>query len=93
MAKSVVPKEWTELDEVMSNFDHQIEIEIADRLQKEAGTWARYPGWNFNGRVWWNREEAVWQCEVWQYHVPLEIISASSPKDLMNEVSDKYGWE
>ena len=69
---------------------------LARRVRKKTGkgpakVYGKHAGWNFNGKVWWNREEAKWQCEVWQYRVPLEIVSAESLEEIMTEVSDRYG--
>ena len=55
-----------EMDSVMSNFDHEIDTSVAAAL-KEKEAFARYAGWNFNGRVWWDRNAEEWVCEVWTY--------------------------
>jgi len=78
-----------EIDTVMSNFDHQIDSGVADRLKKEP-VCSRYPGWNFNGMVWYGKIKKTYHCEVWQYHEHLETVSGTLQK-IMDEVSDRYG--
>lgn len=81
-----------EIDEVMSNFDHTIDHDVEARL-KEREVFARYPGWNFNGRVWWCREAGKWKCEVWVYGSPRKVVEADSLEDIMQEVCGDYGNE
>ena len=77
-------------DDVMSNFDHQIDEAVATRI-KESGEWSAYAGWNFHGRVWWTGEK--WACEVWCYHEAQEVVTAPSLEELMEGVSSQYGAE
>jgi hypothetical protein len=79
-----------ELPHVMSNFDREIVAEIATRLQKEEA-FARYAGWDFNGRVWWDRETRAWCCEVWTYGVPREVVMAAGLQEIMDRVCGKWG--
>lgn len=77
-------------DSVMSNFDREVDEGVAAFLKANPRTHAGYPGWNFNGRVWF---EGCWKCEVWQYRSPIEVIEAESPQELMTAVSEKYGYD
>jgi len=83
----------TEIDDsVISNFDHEIVQSIAERLKVEEA-FSRYPGWNFNGRVWWDRTTGTWKCEVWCYGVPREVVDAPDLQTIHREVCDRYGYE
>lgn len=79
----------TEIDEVMSNFDHCINNEVAEQL-KAGDCFAGYAAWDFHGDVWY--ENGIYHCEIWRYHVHIDTISNEDLKEIMNEASDKYGW-
>lgn len=81
------------LDTVMSNFDHEIDDDIAIELKSVPNTIAQYAGWNFCGYVYWDRATDEWVCEVWQYQSLRETVKAEVLEDIMDEVSSKYGWE
>lgn len=81
-----------ELNDVMSNFDHQIEENIAEKL-KTTAAFARYPGWDFNGRVWWARDVGRWRCEVWCYCAPVAVVEASELSEIMAEVCERWGYD
>ena len=83
----------TELREsVMTNFDHSIHVHVAEALKNEPA-FSRYPGWNFNGRVWWARDVALWRCEVWCYCSPVAVVDATTLEELMEKVCDRWGEE
>lgn len=75
----------------MSNFDHEVDEGIEDRLRSER-VFTRYAGWDFNGRVWLDAEGA-WSCQVWVYHSPVATVRAESLEALMKAVSDEFGWD
>ncbi len=77
---------------VMSNFDHAIDEDVAQELQKTKA-YAHYPGWDFSGQVWWDRKGKQWCCGVWVYKRHVETMYAVDLRELMTEVSDKYGWD
>lgn len=80
-----------DIDTVMSNFDRGVEPGTDDRLKAE-DVFGFYAGWDFNGRVWWDREAATYHCEVWRYGSPLEVLSAETLPEVMRVVSDVYGY-
>jgi hypothetical protein len=83
----------TELAErVMSNFDHEIDKDAARHLRDEE-VFSRYSGWNFNGLVWWDRVADEWKCEVWTYGNPRAVVGAFTLEEIMQKVSDKFGWD
>ena len=73
---------------VMSNFDHSIDRDVEKKI-KETREFAQYAGWDFCGYVVWDNNK--WQCEVWVYGSPREIITADSLEDIMDKVSKEYG--
>ncbi len=85
-----IPEPFTEYPEdIMSNFDDSVNVDVETAI-KGKEYYAGYPGWNFHGRVWWQK---TWHCEVWVYGSPQEIITAETLDDLREKVCDKYGYE
>lgn len=80
---------WAE--SVMHNFDRSIDQDVADRLRKEKLI-AQYSGWNFCGYVWWDEPHQTYRTEVWCYHSPVTVVSGSL-EEIMEQVSEKWGWE
>ncbi len=89
---SVCPYESEIEDSVMSNFDREIDQAVAERLRTEE-RFSRYAGWNFNGRVWWDRELSVWKCEVWTYGSPKDVVLSDTLEDVMTTVSNRWGYD
>ena len=82
---------YEELPEtVMSNCDHSIEHDVAEKL-KTGKYYSQYAGWNFCGYVWWN--ENKWSCEVWTYHSHVDTIHGETLEEIMEKVSQEYGYE
>ena len=85
-----VPDGACELDgQFCSNFDHRVNVEIADRLKQ--GGWAPYPAWDWWGRVWF--ADGRYHCEIKRYKVHVDTVSADTPADLVRACSDKWGWK
>jgi hypothetical protein len=89
--KSLKQANWLEVGEVMSNFDHTIDENIEKKLQAIPGTYATYPGWNFFGYVWYDGEKKTFICEAWQFGNSIEIVEGTL-QEIMDEISDKYGY-
>lgn len=85
-----VIEDYEEIDLKMSNFGHTIDKGFADTLKQRSGVFGRHYGWEFNGRVWFERGQ--FHEEVWRYHSPREVILANTLEELMEKVNDKYGW-
>lgn len=84
-------KSFTYLAEsVMSNADHTIEEDVAKELKK-GSFYAQYAGWNFCGYVWWN--ENKWSCEIWQYNSHIDTVQGDTLQEIMDKVSEEYGYE
>ena len=79
-------REW--LGEVMSNFDHSIDKDIAKKL-RETESYADYSAWNFHGTVWYENEQ--YHCEIWIYHCHENTISNQDLQEIMDEASYEYG--
>ena len=86
-----VPSGYINTEEyIMSNSDHEIDEEIAQKIKGKKLT-AYYSGWNFHGTVWW--ENGQWHCEIWQYRSHNATYSAKTLKQLMEDISFDYGWD
>lgn len=84
-------KNMEEINLSMSNFDREVDSGFAEALEEKPGkVFGRHHGWGFNGRVFF--EDGKFHEEVWIYGVPKEIITAGTLEELMEEVSNKYGW-
>ncbi len=77
--------------DVMSNFDRKIDVSVVAHLRNNPGTCATYHAWDFQGQVW--HEDGRWKCEVWQHRQPVAVCDAASPLELMNLVSEVYGYD
>ena len=85
-------RRMTEIDECMSNCDHEIDEGMDEKLRSQPGeVFSRHAGWNFNGKVWFENE--AFHEEVWVYGSPRETISAPSLRELMTKVNDQYGHD
>ncbi len=82
--------DWLEIPLGMSNFDHTIDDGL-DVALRSGEVQAKHAGWNFNGNVWFAGGQ--FHEEVWQYRVPVAIVSATTLEDLMKTVNDRFGWE
>lgn len=87
--------EREEIGTIMSNFDHEINDDVAERVMQRCkngeDVCGTYPAWDFHGLVWWNPTEDKWCVEIWRYKILVEIIVADTPARLMEYASEKYG--
>ena len=75
---------------LMSNCDREVDQNIAQRLRTEQ-VLAKYAGWNFNADCWF---ADGWFCAaVYTHHVHRATFSARTPEDLMQLVSEQFGWD
>lgn len=88
MTRTEAP-DWPEIDELMSNFDGEVDEAVAERLKVEE-VLAAYPGWEFHARCWY--EDGQYHAEVRRYHAVVAILSAPTPAELRREVSADWGW-
>lgn len=84
------PDNYTELDCVMSNFDHMIDKEIELKL-KTGAYYAGYGAENFFGEVWWGDNK--WNCDIWVLVSYIETFIADTLEEMMTIVCEKYGSE
>jgi len=76
----------------MSNYDHSIDVGLAEALQAAPGAvCARYTAYNFCAEVYFT--DGQFRAGVWCYQIFQETIAANTPEELMTAVSDKYGWD
>lgn len=78
------------IDDVMSNFDHEIDKKIENQL-RQGNCYAGYPAWDFHGQVYWENDR--FYCEVRRYGYLVDVISADTLEELMGNVSGEYGWD
>ena len=77
---------------VMSNFDREIDEEVAAQLCEKPGlVMAGYPGWDFYARVFYL--DTKYHAEVWRYRTPVDTISADTLQEIMHDVSEEYGYD
>ena len=85
-----LPKNLECIGEIMSNFDHSIIANAADKLQKNK-TYGRYPAWNFHGIVWYENNQ--FYCQINQYGIHVDTIKTDTLEEIMEKASEKYGAE
>lgn len=77
-------------EDVMSNFDGEIDQGIAERLKDETAI-ADYPAWDFHAQVWF--EDGIYYCLIKQYREHIATLEASTLKELMEEACSQYGFD
>lgn len=76
----------------MSNCDHTIDDGFEALLREDPGEISGgYAGRNFYAYVWF--DDSLFQAEVWVHQSLQETIPAATLKELMETVSDNYGWD
>lgn len=81
-----------EIEEHMSNFDHEIDEGMDEQLRAQPGkVFSRHAACNFNAKVWFEGDE--FHSEVWVYGSPRKTISALTLRELMRLANDEYGDE
>lgn len=85
----ILPENCENIGDVMTNFDHSIDADIAERLK--SGGVAGYPGLNFHGIVWFS--DGQYHCAVKVYRDHVGTISADTCEDLMYVVSEEFGYD
>jgi len=85
------PHDWPDAgDNLMSNFDGEVDQKIAARMKVEHVT-ANYPGWNFNAQCWF--EGGKFKAAVRCYSAHVATYAADTPEELRDEISAEYGSE
>ena len=78
--------------EVYSNFDHELDCQVASALRRYPGkAFARHAGWNFNASVW--HDGNVFVSEVWVYGSVDGYITGESIMQVCRDVCDGWGHE
>jgi hypothetical protein len=78
-----------EIDEIMSNYDHEIDTTAAEELGSKP-CFSRYPALNFIGIVWYDKANKTYRCEIWQYHSYAETLSGTL-QEIMDQACAEYG--
>jgi len=83
--------DWPVLDDsLMSNFDHEVDEDVAAKLQSGQFL-AEYPGWNFHATCWF--ADGQFHARVMQYCAVRGIYSSGTPKELMDAISSEFGYD
>jgi len=82
-------EDMEDIGEVMTNYDHSIDQEVAKKLQQSSSVKARYSAWGFCGYVIWNGKK--WLCDVMRHHQNVEVMEVDTLEELMEKASEKYG--
>jgi len=86
-----VPSGYEYLSDVMSNFDHEIDKEVAEKL-KEGNYFADYPAREFYALIWWDAEASIYKAKVMRYLSHAGTAASPTLRGIMELLSDEYGW-
>ena len=86
----MLPEHFEEIELGMSNFDHVIDDGFEDALVGR-DVFGIHAGWNFNGKVY--HIDGKFYEDVWVYHAHRCTMEADTLKELMANVSDKFGYD
>ncbi len=75
-------------ENVMSNFDHEIDREVESKLRK-GGFYAYYSAWDFHAEVWF--DDSKFKCMVRQHHSHVDTLEAETLEEIMKEACTKFG--
>jgi hypothetical protein len=75
--------------DLMSNFDHEVDKDIENKLRVNNNLAAKYPGWEFHGTCWFY--EGMFYCRVMRYGLVVGYYNAKTPEELMQEICGIYG--
>lgn len=78
-------------DNIYSNFDHELDTAVAERMKHCPGEYAPHPAWNFHGRIWY--KDGRWREQVWVHGAPRAEYESESIKDLIQHVVGVHGSE
>lgn len=81
--------ELEELEDFCSNFDGEINFDIAEKL-KAGDVYATYPSRDWFGLVYY--EDNKYKCCVKRYQSVVGTVEGSTPEELKENVCDKYGY-
>lgn len=76
----------------ISNLTFSVD-EGAEEYLRNNPAWTRYAAMNFNGRVWFDKVEEQFCCEVWVYGTPIKTICDSDITKMMHLVSEEFGYD
>jgi hypothetical protein len=73
---------------LMSNFDHQVDLAVAQRLKDEQGI-AEYTAWNFHAECWF--ADGQYHALLCQHGIARATLSANTPEELMTLCCKGFG--
>ena len=77
------------IDSLISNYDHKVNFEVAEALQKDANLISDYPGLHFYGICWFEKNK--FHCACMQFGKVVSVFAALTPHKLMKMVCKVYG--
>jgi hypothetical protein len=75
---------------LVSNFDRVIDKNVEQELITN-NCKSDYPAWNFHAYVW--HDDSKFYCEVEIYHNIEGIYDYDTVEELIEDISDMFGWE
>lgn len=81
---------YTRIPAVMSNFDGEIDLAIAEKL-RSGPYWAPYPACDFYGMVWWRQDLECWACEIFRHGQSVDTLYAEDLPGIMEQARRRYG--
>lgn len=77
---------------VVSNLDHIINEQIADKL-RSGNCWAGYPAMGFFGEVWFDLEDDLFKCFIRRLGTFPGTIVAETLQEIIDVACEKYGYD
>lgn len=78
---------------VMTNFDHTINVTVADELVADPTAYSLYTAWNFCGYVRWDPSIERWRCDIYRHHILKETLIAKKLETIMKRACNTYGTD
>ncbi len=80
-----------DIGEVMSNFDGEIDYDIAEKLKENSTFYAGYAAWDFHGDIFYH--EGKYYGIIWQYHKWVNTIVADTIENLKSTACYLHGYQ
>lgn len=78
-----------DIGKVYSNFDHELNKEVAEKLKEDKNLCARHYAWDFCGNVWYM--EGKYFNLINRYGHEIDVIMSPSIEECINLTIEKHG--